>query len=388
MQATSPSLRVLNPTNWSPKCQQTALLAIIATVALGAIYYLASSERKAWLRCQFMSEESARIRLKEAVNDDPVMAKAILDVFCKAKEVIETLLNNKEALPKDVAHPMWLCLFMSEESACIKFTKAMKNDDPVMAKAIFDVFGKSKKVTDCLFYYKEQLPKAPNVVKAIWPCQAFKSLFNDDKIELKCFMECAASNDDIGLDEWKMPFDDKGNTVLHRELIYFQYHDWIGNLLKKPFAADLLQVKNKEGVSPLCGLLEEPEELSKFITEYNFPVEVWKGPIDEEGNTVLHIVFKRMAEEVREEEWEKVAAILLQKEFAVQLLGVEAKNDESPLDVFNGMSSGSIKVKFTNLLRQANEENRVSTEVLQMLGIDTTEMKNVSGESPAEGLPI
>ncbi|MCP5492050.1 MAG: hypothetical protein H7A40_03275 [Chlamydiales bacterium] len=635
MQATSPSLQVLNPTNWSSKCRQTALLAIIATVALGAIYYLASSESKAWLRCQFMSEESACIRFKEAVkNDDPVMAKAILGVFCRSEKVKECLINEHENLqraPKVVKAiwrgPAFISLFQSNDSKLIEYALTMedigleewkmpldeegntvlqiamerrwsyeweeiavkllakpfaeellqvknnkgnspfaswsvtsktvsailKRDDfsaklwkspideegntvlqiamermrqsdeceEIAVKLLAKPFAEellqvknnkgnspfarwsvtSKTVSAILKrddfsakLWKSPIDEEGNTVLQIamerrwsyeWEeiavkllakpfaeellqvlnkegksplselisnaksacdfinnydisAEVLKSSINKrgntvlhEVMNLSCHLDewksvvvallakpfaaellqvlnkegasplssllsqpkslCKLIDYDFPVEVWKNPIDAEGNTVLHKAMneapICSEWKEVKHGLLQKPFAAELLQVQNRIGVSPLHSTYYQSECLSELIEEYDFSVEVWKMPIDEDGNTVLHAAFDQKGIMIPNE-WAEVAVKLLEKPFAVQLLGVKAINGKSPLDVFKGMSSRSIKIDFIDLLRKANEQNRVSTEVLQMLGIDTTEVKNVSGESSAEALPI
>ena len=61
-------------------------------VALGAIIFLSSSERRTWLQCQFMSESSAREHLEIAISKkDASTVETILKAFAQSSSVSEYL---------------------------------------------------------------------------------------------------------------------------------------------------------------------------------------------------------------------------------------------------------------------------------------------------------
>ena len=221
MQLSLSQLEVLKPINWSPKCRRNTLIGVISIVALGAIVFLSSSQARAWLCFQFMTESLA----------------------------------------------------------CKKLKIAIENDDPLTAKAILKMFSNSEKIKE---YLKSAINKG-------------------------------------------------GDTVLHRAMHLMSRSDeWkevAKALLAKPYAAELLQVKNDQGKNPWFLFRYDPKPILWMTQMTELSADVWKTPIDEDGNTVLHRAMHLMS---RSDDWKEVTDALLGKPFADELKQVKNNAGDVP----------------------------------------------------------
>ncbi len=298
MQLSLSQLEVLKPINWSPKCRRNTLIGVISIVALGAIVFLSSSQARAWLCFQFMTESLACKKLKIAIeNDDPLTAKAILKMF-----------SNSEKIKEYLKSPI-------DENGNTMLHKAMSMMDSS------DEWKEVAKVLLAKPYRLELLQVKNNQGKNPW----FYVKYDREAILFLAKMP------ELSAEVWKTPFDEGRDTVLHNAMVLMgssvQWKEVAEALLAKPYAAELLRVKDNQEESPWIYVRHNPKAILWMTQMPELSAEVWKTPIDEDGNTVLHRPMSMMS---RSDEWKAVAEALLAKPYAAELLQVKNNREESP----------------------------------------------------------
>ena len=323
MQLSLSQLEVLKPANWSPKCRQNTLIGVISMVALGAIVFLSSSQARAWLRFQFMTESLACKKLKTAIeNNDPVAAKAILKMFSNSEKIKEYLHDPKAIL---------LLAQMTELSADVWKIPIDENGDTVLHEAMTRMVYNDEweAVAEALLakpYAAELLQVKNNREESPW----FYVKYDREAILFLAQMT------ELSAEVWKTPIDENGNTVLHQAMLWMDsLGDWkevAKALLAKPYAAELLQVKNNQGKNPWFYVKYDREAILFLAKMPELPEEAWKISIDENGNTMLH---KAMANLGSSDKWRAVAEALLAKPFADELKQVKNNAGDVPSDIGN-----------------------------------------------------